>query len=363
MILEDRKVIMQITQLTFTRFFASLIIIVFHFGMNPEFSYFLWFKSNFLDQLLQSGDLGVSYFYVLSGFIMYINYGNRGSGLNKRKYWLLRFARIYPMHILAFLLMFARFGYMSDKITPLSILHQLTLTQAWSYLYRHSFNWPAWSLSVEMFFYFVFPFFIIITNKISKLNCVIGIMGFNFLSIGYQFLDANYYNNIPLPILHLNSFLVGMLGGLFFLNFGVKERKLFSKYSRLISFLSLGVITSVALIPDFDIRNFGLLAIPFCFYILAFSIQKKGFLIKIYSTKFFVLLGEISYSMYILHWPIWLILDKYYGQGRMSPFKYFYFYLFIVIVSSYLGFKFIENPIRSYIKNNWVKNTRITSAN
>ncbi len=97
---------MQLDQITFTRFIAALTVVFFHYGQSV-------FPANipFLFENLTAGPIAVGYFYVLSGFIMAIAYyqtdeSQRGN-FNKTKYWVARFARIYPVYLLALLIIAA----------------------------------------------------------------------------------------------------------------------------------------------------------------------------------------------------------------------------------------------------------------
>jgi len=97
---------MQLDQITFTRFIAALTVVFFHYGQTI-------FPANvpFLFENVTAGPIAVGYFYVLSGFIMAIAYyqvdKNQRVQFNKTKYWVARFARIYPVYLLALLIITA----------------------------------------------------------------------------------------------------------------------------------------------------------------------------------------------------------------------------------------------------------------
>lgn len=63
----------RIDQLTFIRFIASLLVVIFHFGRNiPPFNY------DILKSFFDRGNISVSFFFILSGFVMVVAYGNKG---------------------------------------------------------------------------------------------------------------------------------------------------------------------------------------------------------------------------------------------------------------------------------------------
>ena len=83
---------MKINQLTFFRFVAAVIVVIFHFGRKT------WIGINF--PALTTGPFMVVFFFVLSGFIMTVAYGQQ-ENIDKGKYWVARFARIAPVYYLA----------------------------------------------------------------------------------------------------------------------------------------------------------------------------------------------------------------------------------------------------------------------
>lgn len=89
---------MRIDQLTFTRFIAAILMAIFHFEKESPL-----FNNSYLDFIIRKANIGVSYFFVLSGFVMIIAYSNQ-----KKIYWKTylknRFARIYPIYFSSLLL-------------------------------------------------------------------------------------------------------------------------------------------------------------------------------------------------------------------------------------------------------------------
>src|SRR6187402_655450 len=90
---------MNIPQLTFTRFIAAICIVILHFGMlvYP-------FSEPYIFPFVRHLDSLVSYFFVLSGFILVIANSSatkNAQTLDKKKFWINRFARIYPVYLVA----------------------------------------------------------------------------------------------------------------------------------------------------------------------------------------------------------------------------------------------------------------------
>ena len=144
--------------LTALRFFAAAAIVLHHSsGLFP------WDQS-----LTDTFHLSqaVSFFFVLSGFILTYVYPSLDAWPARARFLRARFARIWPAHLAAFALLFllfehsARFGTLYGSF-PLALLN-LSMLQAWvpvRYAYS-SFNFVSWTISTEFAFYLLFPLLI-----------------------------------------------------------------------------------------------------------------------------------------------------------------------------------------------------------
>jgi peptidoglycan/LPS O-acetylase OafA/YrhL len=144
------------------RFFAAFHVALFHMKEIGVLRGPGW-----LTAFAGIGYVGVSFFFVLSGFILVYTYEGRNIELGN--FWQTRFARIYPAYIFSLLLTFPFFYWGALKLhVPffafagdhfwLTTLLVLLLLQAWVPPAALSWNAVSWSLSVEAFFYALFPF-------------------------------------------------------------------------------------------------------------------------------------------------------------------------------------------------------------
>ena len=140
---------MRIEQLNFTRFIAAISIVIYHYGKEVSIFY-----NDYTSFIFRQANVGVSYFFILSGFIMIIAYGTREK-INFLKYLNNRFARIYPVYLLAILLILGI--KLFKNIDKIDLILNLSMLQSWIHNKALTLNYPGWSLSVELFFYLTFP--------------------------------------------------------------------------------------------------------------------------------------------------------------------------------------------------------------
>lgn len=343
---------MRIEQITFTRFIAAISIVIFHCGKNS----FL-FNNKYVSFIFEQANVGVSYFFILSGFVMIIAYGNKK--VDFIEYIKNRLARIYPIYFIA---IFVILGItLFQNINKVNLLLNIFMIQSWLPEKALTLNFPGWSLSVEMFFYIIFPFLINNIYSKSKFKTIsISIILFWIISqitfhlVVYQILRTPYFSISDLnyhPILHLNEFLIGNLAGLYFIE------KLKDKRKNYFPFI-LATLLILILLLKFPIGlNFhnGLLAIIFVPLILLISLSNDK-VTNLFSNKIFVFLGEISFGIYILHIPVWMVFSDYRMEKYLGLNKYFDFtasflirFVILLVISS-VSYLFVEKPLRSIIK-------------
>ena len=142
---------MRIEQLTFTRFIAAVAVVIFHFGREV-----FPFQHPILQPLVLSANIGVSYFFILSGFVMIIAY-NKQPIIDYKQFYISRIARIFPAFLVSVFLMLIYFFLIGKDVETKNIILQILLVHAWIKEFCLSLNFPSWSLSVEILFYVLFP--------------------------------------------------------------------------------------------------------------------------------------------------------------------------------------------------------------
>jgi len=289
--------------LTGIRFIAAFYVVVFH--ALP------WLQQHFaLPQpvltFLGNGYLAVSLFFILSGFILTYTYEGQIEGrLNRTHFWEARFARIYPVYLLSLILAYA-FERGLSLPTRVAVL---TMVQAWNPrapALTGAWNYPAWSLSVEIFFYLCFPFLLLWMSRSSDrmLHWLIVVLGAACVLLhtpvrGLGILDRTSFlaNNVPLPVLRIPEFLMGMAIGLKVLRTGRAAPR--PHHLRLYA----AVFACIVLLSSPLGPWVSLVAIPFGIVVHDLT-EAASLLARALATRPMVLLGSASYTVYLLQFPV-----------------------------------------------------------
>lgn len=198
----------KLPSLTGLRFFAALAVVLYHLRI-----YF----SPIGDSLavFGYGFTAVSFFFVLSGFVL--TWSQKGD-VKASRFYLHRFARIWPLHLLTMLLaIWAPALPTSSGASLLSALPVATLTQAWipASPSLNAFNGVSWSLSCEAFFYLLFPLLFQNLKRSRPKYLVLfivpisGIVLFGVLA-SITSVPAADYLLVPMPLFRLGEFVLGI---------------------------------------------------------------------------------------------------------------------------------------------------------
>ena len=156
--------------LTSLRFFAARRRIL---SFRRRFRYEFPIAPTIVENILNNGWLGVPFFFILSGFIL--TYAHADMNFNHsqlRRFFVARFSRLYPVYMLTILFCIPfvdHFSFATDWF-------QFLLLQTW---FPNSgatdWNFVAWTLSVEMLFYLVFPFAFVFFRRLSNRALLCGL--------------------------------------------------------------------------------------------------------------------------------------------------------------------------------------------
>lgn len=357
---------MKLDQLTFFRFLAAFIVVIFHYGGKTGLA-------GLAPGVLTAGPEMVCFFFVLSGFIMIVAYSSRDD-FDKGSYLWARVARILPVYLLALFLSIL-FAPANEAVDAPPLLLSLFFLQAWIPPYPLCLNAPGWSLSVEMFFYLIFPVILgyTLNRGTGKLLVIAAFIWIASQSLLIYSLNSQFYTGTPsashdliyfFPLANLNSFLLGIAGGVLYVRF-LTRIQFGSVLTATLTTGSLLLVLFTITKRDnlYNLANIfsldrlssasGLLSPIFLLLIIALSLE-KGWLGQFFASKPLVFLGEISYSVYILQHPLHLIFNKYFAVWVSAAFhvdkvQRFYFFSIGLVLTSALVYLVYEKPSRKLV--------------
>jgi peptidoglycan/LPS O-acetylase OafA/YrhL len=298
-----------IPALTSLRFLAALWVFCFHlylwhgpFGFSP------------VDKILHSGPVGMAFFFVLSGFILVMAADGQEPLSDYRGYAVRRFARIYPMYLFVLVAGWCLNGFAGDlgeKPLRSGLFHglaDLTLTNAWfpqMFMGGHARD-GTWSLSVEVFFYALFPLILFHANRLTDRALKLGIrwalgLLFFFSVMGkyIQPMDplTQFVIAYSIPIYRLPEFVAGVFAGVLALR-GTTETPPLSR----IAWLVVATAFYFAIFAKtFPYVAHGIVAIPCMLAVFTyFTKSTEGWAVRIFSARTFVFLGEASFALYLV---------------------------------------------------------------
>lgn len=353
-----------IKPLTSLRFAFAFIVFVSHLSFLEESD--STFLKNLYHNVFYEGYIGVSFFFILSGFIISYNYQDRilNKEVTKSTFYKARFARIYPLHILTFFLALPhKYGvFLENWVTGIiKMITNLTLTQSFipSEKYYFTFNSPSWSISDEMFFYLVFPLLLLIPalgNKKTIVTLLSIVLLFPTLTL---IIPEDYYHHFFYinPLFRLVDFMIGII--LYNIYKNIVDKKLFT--NRTFSLIEISSI--IIFICFFSFHSYIPAVARYSYYywipmsliIFIFAFQ-KGIISKFLSKKLFIHLGEISFGFYLYHHVLLKYIARFDAKFyHMNEYETIIFAFIITLIISHLSYKYFENPINKYLKKKMIK--------
>lgn len=270
------------------------------------------------------GDMGVSYFFMLSGFVLFYGYRERVQepgfswwGFVRRRWW-----RVYPVHFFCWLSFMLYLGWnvlvgrtAVEDVHPGTLLANLCLLHAWNVRpeYYFSGNAVAWSLSALMFMYTVFPALCraLVRWPRAFAGCLAGVLGLYFALVPLLpnwLIHGLVYIS---PELRVLDFVLGMAVCSLWL--GVRDR--LGGGMALWTALELAAccVAAFAVWVYYDVAFWVQLAslwwVPTACVLFVFA-QCRGALSRFLCLPFFGVLGELSFSFFMLHTLVIFVVGR-----------------------------------------------------
>jgi|TARA_B100000780_G_scaffold230654_1_gene170404 peptidoglycan/LPS O-acetylase OafA/YrhL len=339
--------------LDFYRAIAAFAVVLFHYRL-------FYSLGNNLEELekkeplynifffaYNDGWLAVQFFFVLSGFIFFNLYLKKINNrqINFKKFFILRFSRLYPLHILTLILVFfISFLFIENNfLNNIDLKHfflNIFLIQNWGFEDGYSFNNPAWSISVEILMYGIF-FVVAKTKKFLLPTVLILIILSSVIFFKYKLIGYGGF-----------CFFIGGLTSQIF-EFIKKKFIQNSWIAFFLFFILIFLISYILHEYDFSSKEQKVILIVFFFpsLILASVIfpKKDGLIIKKIS-----IIGNFSFSIYMIHYLVILIFIYFLKEFNIFiNFNSLYFlsvYLLTCFFLSVISFYFFEMPLQNLIR-------------
>jgi peptidoglycan/LPS O-acetylase OafA/YrhL len=338
-----------LNRLTGVRAVAAVFVVFFHFGD----SFATLFPSvALLRPLYKSGDMGVDLFFLLSGFILSLNYLDGFKTFSARNYFQFlsaRLARIYPVHLFSLLLLTAFVLYAGHSNIKTNLAHYSAFTwvtnvfliQVWPGFNRGlTWNFPSWSISAEWFAYLLFPLFAVVIAR-TKRPLVWGCFALLLYAVPSAWWIEE--NSVRWALLRVSSeFLAGCF--LFRLYRSGFKCPIHPWLSGLIAVSMCSICSAYGISRACSLPFFALL-------IWGLATYQDGLL----SGPIAVYWGKVSYSLYMTHGLCEIVLNRVLPVAKFASnsvsirAEITIAYGLLVLVSAVLTYHFVEVPIRQWL--------------
>jgi peptidoglycan/LPS O-acetylase OafA/YrhL len=357
---------------------AAMLVALYHFNLFLPFG--LAFPG-----FVSYGYLFVDLFFVLSGYVICSTYENRlDTGNDFVTFAIRRFGRLFPLLIFstaafilipdAFILlkhvlialghqrMFQSPGAL-DYVLPTSaeLIATLTLTHGLGLFDKAILNYASWSISTEFYTYLVFAGACILLKARARLAAfaVLSVLGLAITCWASLFIHHCVAQRACLDVTFdygfarcVGSYFLGCLSFYAARYYAGRHARLHETGSQLVTLLIIGSLFAfVARVPILA------LLFPLAFALLILSLSSdRGFVAEMLKSKAAQMLGQRSYSLYLMHPALLQLFGHSLGHisGVGKGLAILAIYAVSLIVISGLTYRFIEQPFREMF-NRWAQ--------
>lgn len=361
--------------LTGLRSLLAVTILLFHF--TPSGLTWSGHPSFTLYPLINIGYVFVSFFFLISGYILSYNYAGRPQPMSAPDFWMARLSRLYPVYALTMLIsipmLISEWAIRSRTEFWMGVIATPLLVQG---IFPHLATFwmtVTWTLSCEVMLYIAFPWLLRLrwpsgTGRLLALGLGIWILGLvphtvyvfhdpdHFGHAADRYSDGLWINTLKFtPLPYLCTFLVGLILGRLHeaARLGVRGRTLVG-LAGFLGFWYAAYHLSVQM--PYVMVHGGLLTPLFAAIILGLS--GPGPLARIFAIRPLVAIGTSTYALYLLHFNVFLLLQqnhvwRHLGLARFDP---WISYVFVVLLAVLVR-KWVEQPAQNAIGEWWKRHT------
>jgi peptidoglycan/LPS O-acetylase OafA/YrhL len=343
--------------LTSLRFFAALLVFTWHCVPTHRVS-----------ATFSLGYIGVGFFFLLSGFILTYSYRAAfADGLSAaavRAFYAARVARIVPLHLVTMppmILTMVSFGNpvwtgVGVRTRVTEVAAQAALVQSWfsDRAVHFGGNGPSWSISVEAFFYALFPvlaFGLLRAFRAAPPRAVLaaafGVWLLQTVVLAPQQAAVDDWRFYVFPPARLADFVVGMLLGIAVLRGDpAAPWRLRGTSMEMLALGAVGLSVFVSPLLPLALRFSAALMPAWAFVIYVFA-SRRGAISRALEHPVLVRLGEVSFAFYLIHLAVIALITYWIGPAH-PLFMVFAFGLSLGL--SFALFHGVEQPLRDRVR-------------
>ncbi len=337
----------------------------------------------FLNALLfNSGYFGVSLFFVLSGFLVSSPFVKhillQAPEVSIKKFYTNRLLRVLPLFYITSAVFFLIHIRSEANTTPyFNAIPYYALVIQNLFATVNIVNPPTWSVSVELHFYIFLGilFFVVKTWTEKKLwlslfiillaTLAYKVVAYCLILKGGNYRDLIYANSLG----NLDQFIIGILSGVLFYR---KKEAVSPSLLKFFPLIGLAILLPLALylFQQYQDKNYStdfVAVVPSSIFLalgwsllLLNSIRTNSITARIGAFPLLRFYGRISYSLYLLHLPIYTLYYKPYWKGHISSNMMLAAlgYFALITLLSFLSYTFLEKPFLRLKNKNYSKTTK-----
>lgn len=311
------------------------------------------------EAVLAKGYLAVDFFFLLSGFVIWLTYAERlraeGPGGIPRFLWR-RIARIWPLHLVvlgagvALALLLAATGRHDPARFPFDVLPlHVLLLQNWGFTHALSWNDPAWSISCELAAYLVFPWAVFAVDWRRLPGWAVVGAAAGMMCVLHLIMQAGDATTLGTDITRF-----GMIRCLAEFGAGTAVAALWQRWRDRRDATVVAMLAAVGAASGWALGVPETLAAPalFAAALLALALT-SGVRDNPLEGRVLHYLGTISYSTYLAHYLLFFAFKLAFVQDANAvPLASIALYLGMVLASSAWLFHWVERPAQRLL-NRW----------
>jgi len=346
---------------------SAIMVVLYHLNVFGTFEEIL---------LTRGGFLFVDFFFVLSGFVISHTWSTKiRNWKDVIAFVIRRFGRLWPLHISTLFVLVviewlkragASVEPFSGSNSPSALIYNVALLHSMGLLHSLTWNFPSWSISAEFYTYILFALVCLFTRNRYLLALSIALVSLYVLFRSAASMDVTYDFGL---IRCFYGFFLGTIA------YAIHKRSHSAESTVNHTVAEIVVISLAVVFVSYTHKTSLSLLAPFIFMTvtLVFSYE-RGYLSRLMKSRPFAYLGEISYSIYLIHVILLIGLDKVANATERATGKTTHLvrltsdgtrefvdfgspminilaillYFFILILMSRFSFNVIEAPCRNF---------------